>query len=145
MDGLTELQPIRFTRFWYWIPFVANVLAFLGYAVFVVAPWLGWFAGHGTAPCYVDSGCQGPETVQIPDSITWMFAPFAFYIFGVAATGAILPGILGGITVLVVALRMRSARTFRRWATLVSGLAVLGIAVLQLTPMGQMFAAWIID
>jgi hypothetical protein len=144
MDGLGEVQPIRFPRFWYWIPFAFNVALVLGYAVFVVGPWLGWFAEHGMAACYVDNGCQGPDTVQIPHSIEWLFAPFAIVLF-VMAAGPPVSAIVGGFTVLVTGLRLRHGRTGRRIATFVSGLALVGIAIFQATPMGGMFTAWLID
>jgi hypothetical protein len=145
MDALTEVQPIRFPRFWFWIPFAVNVGVILSYLGFVVAPWLGWFADHGTGPCYVDTGCQGPDTIPVPDPVAWLLTPLAVVIFIMVASGPVLTGILGASTVLVTGLRLRSARTGRRVATLVSGLALLGLAAFQLTPMGQMFAAWVID
>jgi ribose/xylose/arabinose/galactoside ABC-type transport system permease subunit len=83
MDGLSEVRPIRFPRFWFWIPFATNV--------------------------------AGPP----------------------------VPAIVGGLTVLVTGVRLRHTRTGRRVATLVSGPALLGLAVFQATPMGAVFTAWV--
>jgi hypothetical protein len=141
----TPVQPIRLPRpvaaIACWTPFAVNVLAVAGYLVLVVVPWLGWFASHGTGPCSLDNGCDGPAAVQLPG----IMAPLVIPVAAVAIGGPVVALLLGGFTVGLAAARLRHGRTVRRVATIVAGTLVLALAVFQMTPMGAMFDAWVAD
>jgi hypothetical protein len=134
-----------------WLPFVANLMPLLFYTVFVVIPWLPLYSRN--AACYTAGACDapnGPDYPSLPGAAVWipLFWPLvagALWAYFLLITGPVSLFVLGGVTAAGAGLALRAGRTACRAATVVAGVLVLALGVFQTTPMGAMFAGWLVD
>ena len=113
----------------------------------MLVPWLLYFAEHGTGRCTVATGCDGPDSLNAAfpggawDPLNWPLVLAGMVTFFIVATGPATPLVLGGISVTVAALR----RVTHRKATLAGGVLMLALGLWQLTTIGGMITAWVVD
>jgi hypothetical protein len=131
-----------------WFPAMMNLIPVAVYAVFVLVPWLVYFAQHGTGPCSIATGCDGPDLSGLPalpgavwNPVIWPLIFVALVTFLIVATGPVTPLVLGGLTVTGGVLGLFAHRK----ATLTGGTLMLALGLFQLTTTGAMITAWMVD
>jgi hypothetical protein len=147
-DDVRPLRLPRLARAMSWFPALINLVPAGVYAVFVLAPWLVYFAGHGTGQCTMDTGCTGPDQLSLLifpgagwNPLNWpILAAGAVTLFVVTA-GPATPFVFGGLTASGAALGIFKHRP----ATLAGAVAMLVLGGFQLTPTGGMITAWLLD
>ena len=142
------LRLSRLARAMSWLPALITLGPAGFYAVFVLAPWLVYFAGHGTGPCTIDLGCAGPGQVSalvFPGAqwnpLNWPLAAAVIFSYLIVVTGPATTLALGALTVAGATVRLFEHRAI----TLVGGGLMLALGVFQLTPTGTMITIWLAD